>query len=203
MNIKERFSSIKPGQLIIILVIFVVFVGAIVGIVNYQNKSKLKKLPMLEIISPTDGAIVADSQIIVTGETNLKNIVTINSKEVKIDKNGKFYEETPLSLGDNTLFVVAKNSIGIKNEKSIKVTRKDESIPENPNITSTNIDENIQTEQTPQVVEPVTQNITGDGKGNLSTSGPESFWLLESAFLSAAGASWFSTRKKLKEILKK
>lgn len=203
MNFKERFNSIKTSQLIIILIIIVVFIGAIVGIINYQNSQKLKKLPMLEIISPADGAIIADSQIVVTGETNLKNIVTINSKEIGVDKYGKFYQEIPLSIGDNKLIVIAKNSIGTENKKELKVTRKDEAIPDNSNFGSVGTENNVQIEQTPQVVEQTNQNTSSDGKGNLSTSGPESFWLLESAFLSAAGASWFATRKKLKNILKK
>lgn len=203
----ERIKSIKTAQLFLPLVLLFVFAGAIVGIVNYQSKNKI---PKLEITSPADGAEVSDAQIVVTGKTDSKNKISVNQKETRIDKKGGFYVETPLSYGKNSINVVAENKAGRKTEKNLLITRKTDlqTSGTTPVIESANPNTVAQSSPQPQAVtQPDTSTQTvipsGDGKGNLSTSGPETFWLLESATLSAAGVAFGMSRKKFKDTLRK
>ena len=192
----HKIKELKPTQLIVPVIIVVLFLGTIVGIVRYQQNARLKKEPKLEIIGPADGAVVSDAQIVVQGETNGRNKVFVNNQETKVDAKGGFYAETPLVEGQNTLVITAENKAGTKNEETRTVTRKDAAV-------QLAADNTVPTASNSATVVSTTATPTGDGKGNLATSGPENFWLPEAMTLSGALAAWSMSRRKFKQTIRK
>lgn len=194
----HKIKELKPTQLIIPVVIFVLFLGTIVGIIRYQQNVKLKKAPKLEIVGPADGAEVFDAQIVVQGKTNSKNKVSVNNKETKVDSRGDFYAETPLSFGRNDLLIIAENKAGTKNEVIRTVIRKE------PGVSASAQPEVVSTSSN-QATTGVTTSAapSGDGKGNLTSSGPENFWIPEAMSISGAIAAWMVSRKRFKQTIRK
>lgn len=187
-----KIKELKPVQLIFPVVLFVLFLGTLVGVIRYQQNNKLQKTPKLEIIGPADGAEVNDAQIVVQGKTTAKNKIFINQKETKVNSKGDFYAEVSLLEGQNKLQIIAENKAGVKNEITRTVTRRDLSSV----ATSPPAQEN---QPSGSLATTVASQPIGDGKGNLSSSGPENFWIPEALGVSGSLAAWVMSRKRFKK----
>lgn len=85
---------------------------------------------MLEISTPKNEATTEDSEILVEGKTDTDAKVYINDTEVT-NTDGKFSQKIALEMGENKINVRAENSLGHKNEKSLKVTRRERAQEQN------------------------------------------------------------------------
>lgn len=68
--------------------------------------------PKLDIISPQEGFITNNSQLLIVGETQKEIGVTVNGREIKNNENGQFKELINLSPGVNTITIIAKKKHG-------------------------------------------------------------------------------------------
>jgi hypothetical protein len=76
----------------------------------------------LKIISPTDGATVSSSSIVVKGITSPFAEVFVNDSEITADKNGNFSVNMAMEDGDNYIVVVATDPDGNSAETEINLT---------------------------------------------------------------------------------
>lgn len=204
-NYLVKIKELKPAQLIVPVLIVILFLGTIIGIVRYQSGVKAKKVPKLEIVSPADGAEVTDAQIIVTGSTSNGVTVTANDLSSQIDKQNNFSVEVPVAEGSNQIIVVAENKAGTKNEKTLNIkrigaqsTNTSDSTAPKPADAPEAVTPDVAVDASVPVAAPV-----ADGKGNLSSTGPETFWLPEALGLSGAAAAWAMSRRKYKMTVNK
>ncbi len=79
--------------------------------------------PTLNVVSPTEGLITANTSLVVSGTTNDATsspvTVTVNGKTVTVSSTGAFSTTVTLTEGTNTITVVATDSAG----KATTVTR--------------------------------------------------------------------------------
>lgn len=161
-----------PKSLIWPLVIFLVVIGVIWGIFNYISKRNLEVDPTIDITAPVDGETYTNETLTVQGKTNNNKInLMVNGNPVEVDKDGSFSGNVNLNPGQNSVGIVAETDAGKRAERTITVFR------DGPTAT-------------------VPSPVAGV---DLSKTGPESFWIPEASALALAGASWYGTRKKLKE----
>jgi RHS repeat-associated protein len=86
--------------------------------------------PIITIDEPEEGALISELQVTVSGTYSDENAttVTINSSMAVLDGNS-YYADVPLSLGPNTLNVVARDAFGNTSTASRNVTRTDNQPP--------------------------------------------------------------------------
>jgi hypothetical protein len=172
--IKRDFD---PKSLIVPLIILLVLLGVVWGIYNYYNNRSDVVDPTIEITTPVDGETYDSEKITVQGKANTNNLdLTVTGESVDVAKDGSFSTEVPLREGENLIGIVAKGSSGKTAERNITVFKR---------------------------IEPPVANDVPSTGADLSQTGPESFWIPEITLLSAAGASYYGSRKKLKQTIQK
>ena len=88
------------------------------------------KPPTLTVYSPTPGQRVYEDTILVHGKATDEDSglarVTVNGREVSVDRSGEFKTTVPLSMGSNTLKVEAEDQAGNTASKDMEVLREDQ-----------------------------------------------------------------------------
>ncbi len=77
--------------------------------------------PQVTIHTPTNGATVANTLLMVTGTAERVSLLTMNGRSIFIDTNGAFAEKLLLSPGYNTITIEAQDKFGKKITKSLQV----------------------------------------------------------------------------------
>ena len=79
--------------------------------------------PALEVKEPTDGQIIRkDPQVRIVGKTESESSIFINDFLPIVDTNGNFLYSLPLSNGENSIKIVARDKAGNQTTNEIKVT---------------------------------------------------------------------------------
>ena len=81
------------------------------GYLGLQVK-KIIEPPELQLFSPVNGMITAESNLQIRGQTDKEVKVTINGKEIKNSEQGVFDETLSLAPGVNTLVISAEGKHG-------------------------------------------------------------------------------------------
>lgn len=110
---KIRTLSITPKR--IALIVFILFL-ILVGIYFYREIGFLIKPPGLEVTQPPTDITLKQETFEIVGKTDASAYLTVNSKEVYIDKEGGFKAEISLSEGLNIIKIEAKNRFGKTNQ---------------------------------------------------------------------------------------
>jgi transcriptional regulator with XRE-family HTH domain len=116
-NIFQKISFRLPTNFnfLLPLILIIIFITIV-----YQLY-RLILPPQIYIISPKNEMITNEKKIIIKGYTNPNAILFINRQEVLKDKRGYFEVEAFLMPGLNKFEFEAKNYLGLKNKKIIKV----------------------------------------------------------------------------------
>jgi len=77
----------------------------------------------LTISSPTSGAVVALTEIVVKGKVNPRANVIVNDEDIKLSIDGTFEKKLPIDEGDNYISVVAYDDLGNSAERELLITR--------------------------------------------------------------------------------
>lgn len=87
--------------------------------ITYNNEK-----PKLEVSEPEDGKKIqgGDKKLKVSGLTDPQNSVSVNGSTVILNVEGRFVTEIGINEGENTLVIVATNSVGNKTQIERKVT---------------------------------------------------------------------------------
>jgi transcriptional regulator with XRE-family HTH domain len=120
----ERLEKISKKSFIITpkLVtksVFVVFIAVVLFYFFFQL-NYLTGDPKLVVSEPERDIITISKEIIISGQTQRDNKVTINDNEVFVDGEGVFSEVIPLQLGMNSVKIKAVNRL---NKESIIIRR--------------------------------------------------------------------------------
>ncbi len=110
---RMRQLVITPKR--ISLIVFVLFL-ILVGLYFHREIGFLTKAPALELSQPPTDITVKQETFEIIGTTDPSAYLTVNDKEVYIDKQGEFKTEVNLSQGVNVITIQAKNRFDKTNE---------------------------------------------------------------------------------------
>lgn len=102
---RERKLVITPKR--IVLTVFILFL-ILVALYFYREIGFLVKAPALEVSQPLTDITVREETFEIAGKTDAVYL-TVNDKEVYIDKQGNFRTEINLSQGINVMKIQAEN----------------------------------------------------------------------------------------------
>jgi len=100
----------------------VIFLG-VFGYLGWQVHRILQP-PTLVLVSPDDGHITSDEQILISGASDPETHITINGKAVSIAQEGQFEQNLDLVEGLNTIVVSATKKHGKSTTQTRYVTQR-------------------------------------------------------------------------------
>lgn len=176
------------------IVILFVFIGGIIGIINWQ-KSKKVSFPTLTVDIDEKGLKVKDKNFTITGKTDPKNKVTVNTEEAEVEKDGNFSKPIVLKSGENEFGIKAENKGGQTTVLSRTVTYS---------TTPSRVQKPAAKPETSESVQTGTANGV-QTPSSLTTSGPEDFILPAVGFsgLVLMIAVYLKSKKQLANSLRK
>lgn len=110
---KMRQLVLTPKR--ISLIVFVLFL-ILIGLYFWREIGFLTKAPALEVSQPPTDITIKQETFEIIGTTDPSAYLTVNDKEVYIDKEGNFKTEVNLLEGINTITIQAKNRFDKTNE---------------------------------------------------------------------------------------
>lgn len=121
------FFTRNPKFFLKCLAIFFVITG-IAAYSLFQARNVIRG-PIIKINSPSNGVSVKDSMIEIKGLAKNISFISLNGKQIFVDKNGNFNEKIILASGYNALKMAAKDKFGRLTEKSLEIvlSRPDDS----------------------------------------------------------------------------
>lgn len=72
-------------------------------------------------VNITDGATITESVLDITGVAKNASKITLNGREIVIDKDGNFYESIALISGYNIVSIYAEDKFGHKDEENYQL----------------------------------------------------------------------------------
>lgn len=109
---RQRKLVITPKR--IVLTVFVLFL-ILVALYFYREIGFLVKAPALEVSQPLTDITARQETFEIVGKTDAAYL-TVNDKEVYIDKQGNFRTEINLSQGINVIKIQAENRFNKTNQ---------------------------------------------------------------------------------------
>lgn len=111
----RRISILTPRNVVIGIVIFVIF-----GYIAFQYNSFLFG-PRLEVTNPTDGTVVRNNVLEVSGKTDPYATILVNGEEAYVALDGTFNKNIYLFEGDRQVTIDSRNRYGKNTKKIINV----------------------------------------------------------------------------------
>jgi len=102
------FSKIKIKESFLLIGLLVVL---FIGFIVFQYRSAFLS-PVLSVVSPTDGAVLSQDNIIVRGTTDSEASLSINNEAVAINNKGEFIKKLALFPGKEEITIKSKNRFG-------------------------------------------------------------------------------------------
>ncbi len=102
----------------IIVFLLVLFGYGLFEIWNYATG------PQLAIVSPINGAAVAESLVTIEGQGKNTKEITLNDRAIVTDETGHFSEKVLLSYGYNVLKLKAQDRFGKTTEQELQIVYK-------------------------------------------------------------------------------
>lgn len=110
--------NINPKTLSFALLgLFIVFV---LGYLFYQVNA-INRPPSIEITSPSDGARIPSSSLVIQGRTAIGATLSIEGKSVLVDSSGNFKQPVSIGPGEKVLTFVATNNFGKQSTKQLLI----------------------------------------------------------------------------------
>jgi cytoskeletal protein RodZ len=150
--------------------------------------------PRLVIESPTDGARVEGSDVLVSGQTDPRAEVYINGESAVVDEVGAFSERLTLSSGLNEITVSSTNRFGKIRERVLSV---DASVPDltdsGENRPLANLEMEASIRLSVRIAEVTTISVVSDEEtvwnGEVTPGDERSFSAMERVVISASSGS--------------
>jgi len=112
----KKYIIVTPKIVTIFLSLLIL---SVVGYYFWHQLSSFNSEPYLFVSSPLVDEITNDSEIIISGETEIGIILKINGEDVFVDENGYFKENIMLQPGKNVIIIEAVNRF----DKTVRETR--------------------------------------------------------------------------------
>jgi hypothetical protein len=108
-------------NILIPVLIIIAFVGIALGVANYRKQSQDKDVnngtqeaPDVTVTSPLDQEKVSGNNVTVRGETDSKNIVSVNNEAVTVNEEGSFEKTVALTDKENLINIEVTDPDGNK-----------------------------------------------------------------------------------------
>ena len=115
----DRHKTRRYIKIITVIFLIVVFVGY-----TLYEIQKVVLGPRIEVLSPTNGSLVANSFTEISGIAKNINEISLNDRKIYTDEQGNFKEELLLAYGYNAVSLKASDKFGRKTEKVVEVIYK-------------------------------------------------------------------------------
>lgn len=110
----------SQGKTIVRILIISLAVIVVVGYALFQARNLITG-PTITLISPAPGSNVANPLVSIEGITKNISFITLNDRQIYVNKNGAFKEELLLSPGYNVWKLEAKDKFGRNVSKRIEL----------------------------------------------------------------------------------
>lgn len=77
--------------------------------------------PRIEITSPISGEVVSQNPINLSGIAKNVSFISLNGRQIFVDKDGNFREEVLLNPGENTLEIFSKDRFNKEKTKRLQL----------------------------------------------------------------------------------
>ncbi len=101
----------QSGKTIVKISIIVLVVTAIAGYSYFQSRNLIRG-PLVSLSMLPTGSTVASALVAVKGTASNISFISLNDRQIFVDKDGKFNEELLLSPGYNMWTIQAKDKFG-------------------------------------------------------------------------------------------
>jgi hypothetical protein len=101
----------QNGKAIIKISIIVLIITVIVGYSYFQSRNLING-PQIVLTSPKTGSTLANPLVAITGNASNISFLSLNDRQIFVDKDGTFNEELLLSPGYNVWTIQAKDKFG-------------------------------------------------------------------------------------------
>jgi hypothetical protein len=110
----------QSGKTILKATLLVIIILGIAGYALYQAKNLILG-PQLIVESPLDGSTVGQAAVVIKGIAKNIAYISLNDRQIYVDKDGVFNEELLLAPGYNIWKVEAKDKFGRIVSKKIEL----------------------------------------------------------------------------------
>jgi hypothetical protein len=110
----------QDGKTFLKIIIGVLIVTSIVGYSAYQAKNLILG-PQITLLTPSNGATIGNPMVEIKGEAKNVAFISLNNRQIFIDKDGIFNEELLLAPGYNMWKIEAKDKFGRSVSKRIEL----------------------------------------------------------------------------------
>src|SRR5690349_19955452 len=108
----DRYKNRKKIKIAIISIVLIILFGY-----TFYEIRKVVYGPRITIFTPLNGSMATSSYVLVTGNAQNINDISLNDRKIFIDEKGNFSEEALLSYGYNVLTLKASDKFGKQTEK--------------------------------------------------------------------------------------
>ena len=119
-----KFTKIYFTPTILIVAFLVIIFLGVLGYIVFQV-SGFASAPYLIIKSPSFGAIIEKSPVMVEGKTAPAATLYLNGQLISSDSEGNFQQEVNLKDGENNIVLAAQSRTGKKSEKTLTIIYKE------------------------------------------------------------------------------
>lgn len=121
ITLKTTYKTMhSQGKTIVRILIISLAVIVVVGYALFQARNLITG-PTITLISPAPGSNVANPLVSIEGITKNISFITLNDRQIYVNKNGAFKEELLLSPGYNVWKLEAKDKFGRNVSKRIEL----------------------------------------------------------------------------------
>ena len=113
----------QSGKAIIKISIIVLVASAVIGYSYFQSRNLIKG-PQVSLLSPITGQTLSDPLVSINGVAKNISFISLNDRQIFVDKDGKFNEQLLLSPGYNMWTIQAKDKFGRIVSKRIELVFK-------------------------------------------------------------------------------
>lgn len=110
----------QNGKTIIKISLIILVITVIIGYSYFQARNLIYG-PQISIESPTNGATLANPLVAIKGIAKNISYISLNDRQIYVDKDGSFNEELLLSPGYNMWEIEAKDKFGRVVSKKIEL----------------------------------------------------------------------------------
>jgi hypothetical protein len=114
----RRETKFYLKAIIIVCFLAIIFSYGVFEIWNYATG------PKITITSPTNGSVVNESLITISGQTRNAQKITLNDRPIVVNENGDFSEKMLLSYDYNVLTLKAEDRFGKIAEQKLQLVYK-------------------------------------------------------------------------------
>jgi hypothetical protein len=119
-----RFAERDPKKILTYFLVGLIVVG-IIGYSLFQARNLIRG-PQLTLQYPRDGATLTEPLVTLKGVATNITFISLNNRQIFVDKNGEFIEQLLLSPGYNLWSIDVKDKFGRVVSKRIQLVYKED-----------------------------------------------------------------------------